>query len=137
MTSSDSAIPLLTAVMTRLNAWANLTAIVAAKIYSDVPQGVLFPYVTVETMPSNEFDTKDFVGMQYKVRVKGYSNKQSRLEALQIRAAVIEALERQEASISISGFNLVQFVKGTLFDIITADDGVTKISIAEFNVIVT
>lgn len=137
MTGSDSAIPLLTGIMTRLKGWSALTAIVGQKIYSDVPQATDSPYVTVETMPSKEFDAKDFTGMQFKVRVMGFSRKQSRLEALQIRAAVIECLERQESNITVSGFNLVQFVKGSLFDIITSDDGVTKQSIAEFNVIIT
>lgn len=136
MAGSDSALPLIAGVLTRLSGWSALTAIVGTKIYTRVPQQTLFPYILI-TLTSSDWSAKDFAGMMHKLRVQGFSTASSPVEALQIRAAVIESLERQESNITVAGYNLVSFEKGSLSDIMIEKDGVTMQSIVEFDVIVT
>ncbi len=136
MAGSDSTLPLFAGLVTRLKAWSALTAIVSTKIYSRVPQQTDLPYVVI-SISSGDWSAKDFMGMVHKVRVQGFSSAGTPVEALQIRAAVIEALERQESNITVSGYNLVSFEKGSLSDIILENDGITQQSIVEFDAIIT
>lgn len=136
MAGSDSGLPLLAGVITRLKNTAALTAIVGTKIYSKVPQQTDFPYVIV-SMTAGDWSAKDFAGMLHKLRVQGFSSASSPVEALQIRAAVIESLERQESSITVTGYTLVQFEKGSLSGIMIENDGIIQQSIVEFDAIVT
>jgi hypothetical protein len=132
---SDSGLATLQGIITRLKAYAGLTALVSTRIYSIVPQQTAFPYVVV-SMRSNPFDTKDVTGLNTIIRVQGFSRQMSYDEALNIRNQVMVALERQEANITISGFTLVKLDKGALCDIITEDDGITRQSIIEFDALI-
>jgi len=136
MAGSDSGLPLLAGVMTRLKATSAITAIVGQKIYSRVPQQADVPYIVV-TMEAGDWSAKDFTGMSHKIRVQAFSTKPSPSEALTIRAAVIEALERQESNITVTGYTLVRFEKGSLSGIMIENDGVTQQSIVEFDAITT
>lgn len=116
------------------NVYSLVTTNSVKRIYSVIPQQTAFPYIKV-SISSQPFDTKDSTGMQHKVRVQAFSRTSSLDEALNIRSAVIDALERQESNITITGFSLVRFDKGALSDIITEEDGVTRQAIVEFDVV--
>jgi hypothetical protein len=132
---ADSGLALFSGLITRLKATAGLTSIVGTRIYSIVPQQTEFPYVRV-AISAQPFDTKSSVGMTHLIRVQGFSRKQAYDEALNIRAQIVSALERQESNITVSGFKLVKLDKRNLSDIITEDDGITRQSIVEFEAIV-
>lgn len=136
MTTSDSALPLIAAVITKLKATSAVTAFVGQRIYTSVPQPTTFPYIVI-SVSSAPFDTSDTMGMQHLVRVQGFSRVSSPAEALGIRAAVINTLERiSAANLPVTGYTLAYFDKGNLSDIITEDDGITTQSIVEFNAVI-
>lgn len=132
---ADSGLALFNGLIARLKATAGLTAIVGTRIYSVVPQQTTFPYVRV-SVSAQPFDTKSSVGMTHLIRVQGFSRNQAYDEALNIRAQITAALERQESNVTVSGFKLVKLDKRNLSDIITEDDGITRQSIVEFEAIV-
>ncbi len=132
---ADSGLALLAGLVTRLKAYSALTAITGTRIYSVVPQQTTFPYVVV-SINAQDWSAKDYVGMNYKIRVQGFSRKQDYQEALDIRTQVTAALERQESNITVSGFTLVKLDKANLCDIITEDDGLTRQSIIEFDALI-
>lgn len=135
---SDSALPLIKGIITRLKAVSAVTNIVgsgsSARIYSIVPQQTTFPYIKI-IVSSEDWSAKDFVGMRHIVRIQGFSREPSIKEVGDIRAAVISALERQEANITVTGYTLVRLDKSALSDIITNEDGETQQSIIEFEAI--
>lgn len=133
---SDSALPLIKSIIARLKATVALTAIVGQRIYTIVPQQTTFPYVKI-SVSSEDWSAKDFVGMRHILRVQGFSRKASVKEVGDIRAAVVTALERQEAALTIdSPFTIIRLDKSALSDIITNEDGETQQSIVEFEVII-
>ena len=133
---SDSALPLIKSVIAKLKATTAVTNITSTRIFSIVPQQTAYPYIKI-SVSSEDWSSKDFVGMRHLLRVQGFSRQASIKEAGDIRAAVITALERQEAALTIdSPFTIIRFDKSALSDIITNEDGETQQSIVEFEVII-
>ena len=133
---SDSALPLVKAIIAKLKATTAITNIVGQRIYSIVPQQAAFPYIKI-SVSSEDWSAKDFVGMAHRLRVQGFSRQASIKEAGDIRAAVITALERQESALTIdSPYTIIRLDKSSLSDIITNEDGETQQSIVEFEVII-
>jgi hypothetical protein len=132
---ADSGLAFLTGIVTKLKATAGVTSLVSTRVYSVVPQQSAFPYIVVRVTTS-PFDTKTSTGMTHILRVQAFSRTGAMDEALNIRAAVLAALERNETTITVTGFKLVKLDKRNLSDIITEDDGITRQSIVEFEAIV-
>ncbi len=133
---SDSTLALMEGIINRLKGFAALTALVpAGKILTKVPQQTTFPYVKV-IISSEDNSAKDYEGMSHKIRVQTFSRESSAKQALLLRAAVIDALEREEINITVTGFQLVRLDKATLIDIIEDEDGEGWQGIVEFDAVV-
>jgi flagellar basal body-associated protein FliL len=95
----------------RLVAVAGVTAIVSTRIYDEPPQAVVFPYLRFDEITANVFDTDSTVGSSVDITIEANSRSASgRVEAVQMVEAVRAALHRQEASVTVTGFTLVELI---------------------------
>lgn len=106
-----------------LAANAGVAALVGARIYDEPPQNVVFPYLRMVDINPAAFDTDTTEGAEISISVEAYSRSASgRVEAAQMAEAVRAALHRQETSLTISGFTLVELIFQT-FNVTRDADG--------------
>jgi len=98
-------------VLAALKANSGVTSFVSTRIYDEPPQDVVFPYLRFNTIQPNAFDTDTAQGALVDISLEAHSRSASgRVEATQIAEAVQAALHRQEASVSIAGYTLVELI---------------------------
>lgn len=119
------------AVIARLKNTSEVSALCGA-IYTRVPQQQELPYIRVGCQ-SEPFAADDFSGQRHLVRIQAFASKSG--VALEIRAACHNALDRQEANISLEAGNLVKCEYAGLSDLFEEDDGQTWQAIAEFELL--
>lgn len=106
-----------------LAANAGVAALVGARIYDEPPQNVVFPYLRMVDINPAAFDTDTTEGAEISISVEAYSRSASgRVEAAQMTEAVRAALHRQETSLTVSGFTLVELIFQT-FNVTRDADG--------------
>lgn len=129
---ADSGLATLGGVITRLKAVTAVTDLVSTRIYTAVPQGdAIYPFIRV-SIDSADNSTKSYAGMNNLLRIQAFSRYNGIKEVLQIRSAVEDALNRQEANVSIAGFSLVRLERATLATTFIESDGKTWQSVIEF-----
>jgi len=97
-----------------LAANTGVTSIVAARIYDEPPQDVVFPYLRFNAITPTAFDTDTIEGAEVDISLEAHSRSPSgRVEAAQIAEAVRAALHRKESLVTIQGFNLVELIYKT------------------------
>lgn len=90
---------------------AGVTALVSTRVYDEPPQGVTFPYLRFVDINPTAFDTDTKVGATVAITLEANSRSASgRVEAVKIVEAVNAALHRQEASVTVTGFTLVELI---------------------------
>ena len=98
-------------VLAALKTNAGVTSLVSNRIYDEPPQDAVFPYLRFNTIQPNAFDTDTAQGALVDISLEAHSRSASgRVEATQIAEAVQAALHRQEASVSIAGYTLVELI---------------------------
>jgi hypothetical protein len=98
-------------VLAALKANSGVTSLVSTRIYDEPPQDVVFPYLRFNTIQPNAFDTDTAQGALVDISLEAHSRSASgRVEVTQIAEAVQAALHRQEASVSIAGYTLVELI---------------------------
>lgn len=106
-----------------LAANAGVSAIVSSRIYDEPPQNVVFPYLRMVDIDPTAFDTDTTEGAEISISVEAYSRSASgRVEAAQTAEAVRAALHRQETSVTVTGFTLVELIFQT-FNVTRDADG--------------
>lgn len=94
-----------------LAADAGVTALVAGRIYDEPPSDVVFPYLRFGDISPDAFDTDSKEGALVEVGLVAHSQSASgRVEAAQIIEAAKNALHRQESSVTVPGFTLVELI---------------------------
>lgn len=131
---ADTALDVLKGAIARMKGFTGLTDIVGQRIYNNVPQNEQFPYCVV-TIESNDWSTKDFSGQDHTFRVQAFSKKPTSQQCLQIRKQVIDALDRQEANITLDNGNLVYCQKTGLQTAFREPDNIWQ-SVCEFSITV-
>ena len=106
--SNSFALELQKGVRAALVANNSLTALVAARVYDEPPQNVTYPFVRFGDIQPRSMDTDGSTGADVTFNIEGYSQTTGRVEATQIAEAVRTALHRQEGSVSLTGFNLIE-----------------------------
>lgn len=106
--STSFALELQKGVRAALVANSSLTALVAARVYDEPPQNVTYPFVRFGDIQPRSMDTDGSTGADVTFNIEGYSQTTGRVEATQIAEAVRTALHRQEGSVSLTGFNLIE-----------------------------
>jgi hypothetical protein len=97
-----------------LAANSGVTGIVSTRIYDEPPQDVVFPYLRFNDITPNAFDTDTIEGAEVTISIEGHSRSASgRVEAAQMVEAVKDALHRQELSVTVAGFTLVELIYQT------------------------
>lgn len=105
MSTPSSSSVLQAAIMTALSADAAFQALVAARIYDDVPRGAIFPYVTLGQSQVKDWSTGTETGEEHILTVHIWSRYGGRREAFEIAAAVRRILHDQ--SVPVPGYNLI------------------------------
>ena len=106
--SNSFALELQKGVRATLVANSGVTALVAARVYDEPPQNVTYPFVRFGDIQPRSMDTDGSTGADVTFNIEAYSQTTGRVEATQIAEAVRTALHRQEGSVSLTDFNLVE-----------------------------
>ena len=129
--ADDIAVLLQSAIVARLKSDADLSALVAQRVYDQPPQAVLLPYVRIGNLDV----AADRIGchvddaIMFSIEVHSRPEKGGRIEALRIAAAVRSALD--DAPLVLAGHSLdwLDFVTQTLT---RAGDGKTYLAVLAF-----
>lgn len=134
--TGEAAWSLQQAFYTRLSNFAALTAQLATtgSIYDDIPQGVAFPYVVIGESDIIDFSNKSSIGQEHDVMIHTWSRYQGFKEAKDIMQAIYDALHQQEASITVTGQNLI-LVQNIFVTHVRENDGLTRHGIQRFRVL--
>ena len=90
---------------------SGVTNLVSTRIYDEPPQDVTFPYARFLAIEPIAFDTDTTEGAEVTVTFECHSRSASgRVEAVQVAEAIKAALHRQEAAVTVSGYNLVELI---------------------------
>lgn len=130
---ADSYNDVLKSIIATLKATSAVTDIVGQRIYSNVPQPETFPYVVVYVR-SNDYSGKDFSGQEHDVQVSCFSRDSSPKEAGDVRKAVFNVINRNEAmALDNGGYSNIQYISGDTFK---DPDGKTWHSVANFRAVI-
>lgn len=132
---ADSALAVVKAAIAALKADSGVAALVVGRIYTDVPQATDFPYIVV-SIQSEPFAANDFSGQSHTLRIQTFSRKAGAKEALEVRKAALDALDRKEEALSLSEGVLVKCEYSGLSDCFIEDDGKTWQAIGELQLVV-
>jgi hypothetical protein len=98
-------------IRTRLINYTDLTALISTRVYDEPPADVVFPYLRFVEVQPRIFDVDDKTGARVDLTMRAHSRSASgRVEATQVVEAVRAALHRQEASVTTTGFNLIELI---------------------------
>lgn len=98
-------------ILAALKADSGVTDIVSTRIYDEPPQDVVFPYLRFNEISPSAFDTDTAEGALVDISLEAHSRSASgRVEAAQIAEAVKAALHRQETSVTVTGYTLVELI---------------------------
>jgi|TARA_R110000764_G_scaffold125620_2_gene213089 hypothetical protein len=98
-------------IRTRLINYTDLTALISTRVYDEPPADVVFPYLRFVEVQPRIFDVDDKTGARVDLTMRAHSRSASgRVEATQVVEAVRTALHRQEASVTTTGFNLIELI---------------------------
>lgn len=120
-----------TAIKTRLDAYAPLTAVVS-DIYDEVPASATFPYVVLGEVTTVPFDTADSTGEEQTFTIHVWSEYRGRKEVRQIQEHIYDALNRYDLSV---GANMVDCTQEYSEDFIDTD-GIRRHGVQRFRIYV-
>ena len=106
--SNGFALELQKGVRARLVADSSVTALVSTRIYDEPPISVTYPFIRFGNIVPQADDTDGSIGAEVSMNIEAFSQATGRVEATQIAEAVRASLHRQETSVSLTGFNLVE-----------------------------
>ena len=105
--SNSFALELQKGIRAALVADSGVTALVSTRIYDEPPQNVTYPFVRFGDIQPRSMDTDGSTGAEVTFNVEAYLQTTGRVEATQIAEAVRNALHRSEASVTLSGINVI------------------------------
>ncbi len=132
---ADTAAYVIKSIVAALKAATPVTTLVGASIYSDVPQDTDFPYIVV-SVQSEPFAANDFSGQSHTLRIQTFSRFKGISEALLVRAAALNHLDRNESALTLTQGTLVKCEYSGFSDAFKEDDGRTWQGVAELQLVV-
>lgn len=133
---ADRALQVHKAIVARLRAASAVTAIVSTRIYDTAPDAASYPFCSVVHAGVAPFDGHNLRGSDLLIQVHCWSRKPGAVQALQMRAAVIAALNDANLALDAGAAVLCRWVGGpgprTNND---NGDGTTTQAIATFRII--
>lgn len=106
---ADYALGLQVGLVAALKADAGVAALVAGRIYDEPPQVVTFPYIRlggIDPRPVRT-DGRSAARVAFSIEIHSRPNA-GRVEATRIAGAVRGALDEQEASVTVEGYEVVR-----------------------------
>ena len=103
--------PLQAAIYTRLTGYAPLTALIGPnQVFDFVPEDIEPPYVLIGDDTVIDWSTKTNNGWDTTLNIHCWDFEKAGKKSVKgIMSVIYDALQRQEASITVSGFTLVEF----------------------------
>mgnify|MGYP003639776546 FL=1 len=123
---------LQTAVFSKLSTDSNLTSVLKAKVFDDIPENTDYPYVQLGEDTAIDYGTKDQTGSEVSVNVDVWSRYRGSLEAKNIMDRVHTLLH--DSSLSVTGSNFIN-MRFEFSDIIRDPDGITRHGVMRFRAI--
>tara|TARA_R110002126_G_scaffold15594_1_gene63779 strand:- start:679 stop:1080 length:402 start_codon:yes stop_codon:yes gene_type:complete len=123
---------LQTAVFSKLSTDSNLTSVLKAKVFDDIPENTDYPYVQLGEDTAIDYSTKDQTGSEVSVNVDVWSRYRGSLEAKNIMDRVHTLLH--DSSLSVTGSNFIN-MRFEFSDIIRDPDGITRHGVMRFRAI--
>lgn len=102
---ADSTLQVVAALKSALKADAGVSALVAGRVYTDVPQPPTFPYIAFGPLLTAPWDASCIEGAEISVQIDAWSRKPGPAECLFINAAIRAALHTRP--LAVSGHNHV------------------------------
>lgn len=106
--SNGFALEVQKGVRTTLLAASDVTDLVSTRIYDEPPTPVAYPFIRFGNITPNADDTDGSLGAEVSFEIEAFTQTTGRVEATQIAEAVRAALHRQEGSVTLTGFNLIE-----------------------------
>ena len=106
--SRDPALPFQAALVAALRGDSAVADLVGARIFDEVPQQAVFPYVAIGEMQGLVFRADQYRGTDEVVTLHAWSRSVGSVEVRQILTALREALDG--AALSVTGFRLVSLL---------------------------
>jgi len=106
--SNGFALEVQKGVRTTLLAATAVTDLVSTRIYDEPPTPVTYPFIRFGKITPNADDTDGSLGAEVSFEIEAFTQTTGRVEATQIAEAVRAALHRQEGSVTLTGFNLIE-----------------------------
>ena len=123
---------LQTAVFSKLSTDSNLTSVLKAKVFDDIPENTDYPYVQLGEDTAIDYSAKDQTGSEVSVNVDVWSRYRGSLEAKNIMDRVHTLLH--DSSLSVTGSNFIN-MRFEFSDIIRDPDGITRHGVMRFRAI--
>ena len=123
---------LQTAVFSKLSTDSNLTSVLKAKVFDDIPENTDYPYVQLGEDTAIDYSTKDQTGSEVSVNIDVWSRYRGSLEAKNIMDRVHTLLH--DSSLSVTGSNFIN-MRFEFSDIIRDPDGITRHGVMRFRAI--
>tara|TARA_B100000780_G_C20923725_1_gene368076 strand:- start:249 stop:650 length:402 start_codon:yes stop_codon:yes gene_type:complete len=123
---------LQTAIFSRLSTDNNLTAVLGAKVFDDIPENTSYPYVQLGEDTAIDYSTKDSTGSEVSVNLDVWSRYRGSLEAKNIMDRIHTLLH--DSSLSVTGSNFIN-MRFEFSDIIRDPDGITRHGVMRFRAI--
>lgn len=112
--ADDYALAVQKGVRAALVADAGVAALVSTRIYDEPPSDVVFPYLRFGDISPSAYDTDCTEGAEVQIGIEAHSRPVAgRTEAVRLVEAVKNALHRQETSVTVDGFNLIELIYQT------------------------
>lgn len=133
---ADSTLVALKGIIARLRGFGALTSLVTSTdIVSSVPQQTAPPYVLIE-IDSAPWVQDDGSHMSHTIRAQVFSDELSPAIAMQIGQEIFNALDRQEANITVDSGNVLLCIFSGLKSTFKESDGNIWRGVIEFELII-
>jgi len=106
--SNGFALEVQKGVRTTLLAASDVTDLVSTRVYDEPPTPVAYPFIRFGNITPSADDTDGSLGAEVSFEIEAFTQTTGRVEATQIAEAVRAALHRQEGSVTLTGFNLIE-----------------------------
>jgi len=131
---AKSTLALQTGLYERLVSDVQLKALVGdpPRIYDHVPQGTVFPYITIGDIQTTDWSTSTENGEDHRIIVHSFSRYKGRKEAREIEKRIYELLH--DGDLSMTEHTLIR-MRFLVSDILLDADGRTYHGLARFQAI--
>ena len=130
---SDPSLELQSAIVTKLKADSGVMAVVADRIYDNVPPTATFPYLSLGDSQVLPDDADCIDGTEIVFSIDGWSRSISVPECKQLSKAVVAALDDQP--ITVSGYDVVVFILNSI-SYMRDPDGLTRHVAISFRILI-